>query len=78
MTPEAKASTSLDSGRDALITEQAAATILSIQTSTLQNWRWQGVGPRFYKVGGRLVRYRRADLEAWLSNCAHENPKGAA
>ena len=34
---------------------------------TLQAWRLLGRGPRFIKVGGRSVRYRLADVEAWLA-----------
>jgi hypothetical protein len=32
---------------------------------TLRNWRAQGKGPRFRKIGERLVRYHRADLLAF-------------
>lgn len=42
-----------------------AAERLGVQRSTLDNWRWSGAGPRYVKVGGR-VRYRLADLAAWL------------
>jgi len=31
---------------------------------TLEKWRWQGEGPRFVKIGGR-IRYRIEDVEAW-------------
>jgi excisionase family DNA binding protein len=36
---------------------------------TLEQWRYRGVGPRFIKVG-RDVRYRWADVEAWLDQQA--------
>lgn len=42
-----------------------AAERLGVQRSTLDNWRWNGSGPRYVKVGGR-VRYRLADLAEWL------------
>jgi predicted DNA-binding transcriptional regulator AlpA len=32
---------------------------------TLANWRSQGSGPKFLKIG-RHVRYRPADVETWL------------
>jgi hypothetical protein len=31
---------------------------------TLENWRWRGEGPRFVKIG-RKVLYRIADVEAY-------------
>jgi hypothetical protein len=31
---------------------------------TLERWRWTGQGPRFLKLGGRVV-YRVEDLVAW-------------
>ena len=34
---------------------------------TLQAWRLLGRGPRFIKVGGRTIRYRLVDVEAWLA-----------
>lgn len=49
-----------------LLTTQEAAEILRVKESTLEQWRWQGRGPVFVKVG-RLVRYRLADLEAFTA-----------
>lgn len=50
-----------------LLDERKAAAILDVSLSTLRNWRWKGnTGPRFYKIGGRLVRYHRADLAAFV------------
>lgn len=34
---------------------------------TFRNWRIAGKGPPYHKVG-RLVRYRRADVEEWLAS----------
>ena len=33
---------------------------------TLEQWRWQGRGPRFLKLGGRIV-YRIEDVERFES-----------
>lgn len=49
-----------------LVDEREAATILSASVQTLRNWRWNGKGPRFRKIGARLVRYHRADLLAFI------------
>jgi hypothetical protein len=45
--------------------EYQAADFLGVKVKTLRNWRVRGVGPAFLKYGGKLVRYRRADLLAW-------------
>jgi excisionase family DNA binding protein len=49
-----------------LLTAHELASELGVGTQTLAQWRWQGVGPAFVKVG-RLVRYRRSDVDAWLA-----------
>lgn len=47
-----------------LTTEQAAA-YLSVSAGTLANWRTKGTGPR-YRAVGRMVRYHRDDLDAFM------------
>ena len=42
-----------------------AAAYIDHEPATLEQWRYQGKGPRFVKIG-RSVRYRRADLDAFL------------
>jgi excisionase family DNA binding protein len=43
-----------------------AAKYLGISEATIRLWRSQGIGPRHFKAGEKLVRYRRADLDAWI------------
>jgi hypothetical protein len=50
---------------DSLIGERDAAAFLGFSDRALQNWRVRGGGPRFVKVAGRSVRYRRRDLIDW-------------
>jgi predicted DNA-binding transcriptional regulator AlpA len=54
-----------------LIDEAALAVRLGVSRSTLQSWRYAGRGPRFIKLG-RMVRYRTADIDAFL----HANTRG--
>ena len=49
----------------ALIDEKQLCADLGISPVTATKWRAKAAGPPFIKVG-RLVRYRRADVEAWL------------
>lgn len=44
---------------------EGAADYLSVSRQLLELLRVDGGGPRFAKLG-RLVRYRRAALDAWL------------
>lgn len=51
---------------DQLLDEQAAASYLDLKPGTLSVWRSTGrYAIPFVKIG-RNVRYRRADLDAWL------------
>ena len=50
---------------DRLIHEDEAARFLGYTTRCLQNWRVRGGGPKFVKVSGRSIRYRRRDLITW-------------
>ena len=51
---------------DTLIREHQAARLLGVKPTTLTAWRCRGeTGPPFVKVG-RLVRYRPADIEAFI------------
>ena len=37
---------------------------------TLEQWRWRGVGPRYLKLGGRVV-YRLEDVEHFEADSLH-------
>lgn len=50
-----------------LLTAQQLADELSISQRTLEAARARGTGPHYLKVG-RLIRYRRADVIAWLES----------
>lgn len=58
------------SGDDGLLTNSEVAAIFRIDAGVLRRWRVEGTGPSFVKVG-RLIRYRPADVTAWLEsrNC---------
>jgi hypothetical protein len=49
----------------ALVPRDAAA-YLAFSVDALRAWRLQGRGPAYY-LAGRAVRYRPADLDAWLA-----------
>jgi len=52
---------------DMLLSEVEAASLLGISHRTLQTWRLETTaGPPVVKLGGKLVKYRRRDLLAWM------------
>lgn len=56
-----------------LLDEQQAANLLTVTSGTLSVWRSTGrYNLPFIKIG-RNVRYRRADLEAWLESRTRSN-----
>ena len=62
----------INASRD-LLDERQAAEAINITPGTLSVWRSTGrYNLPFIKVG-RKVRYRRADLEAWLDSRTHAN-----
>jgi excisionase family DNA binding protein len=48
-----------------MMSPQELADFLNLPLATIYRWRHLGEGPRASKLG-RHVRYRRADVEAWL------------
>jgi predicted DNA-binding transcriptional regulator AlpA len=50
-----------------LIDEKEAAKLLGFSPRTLQAWRVNGGGPAFVHVSSRCVRYRREDLDEWIT-----------
>jgi excisionase family DNA binding protein len=50
-----------------LMTENEVSKRLNVSVASLRRWRLLSRGPAFVKVGS-LVRYSRADLEAWLAS----------
>lgn len=47
------------------LNNREAADYLGLKAATLNKWRCHGDGPPFIKVG-RLIRYRKTDLDAFL------------
>ena len=60
-------------GADQLMTLEEVADYLQVPVKTLYDWRHKGVGPSGMRVG-RYVRYRRADIDAWLETCRDPEP----
>jgi hypothetical protein len=55
--------------------QKALADRWLVSPRTLEQWRWQGRGPRYLKIGGRVV-YRQQDIEAFEAANLHANTVG--
>jgi predicted DNA-binding transcriptional regulator AlpA len=44
-----------------------AAERIGLKQKTFENWRCNGNGPPFYKIGSRVV-YDDAEVDAWLES----------
>lgn len=56
----------LPSNDDVLIPRSELSRYLPISPQTAARWASERTGPKFVKVGRRLVAYRVGDLRAWL------------
>jgi hypothetical protein len=58
-----------------LLTTAETAEIYRLKKHTLENMRWQGTGPPFRKIGGRVF-YHRADLKQWFEQTRRRSSSG--
>lgn len=59
---------------DKLTQEQLAAR-WQISPRTLEQWRWLGKGPKFLKIGARVL-YREPDVDAFEASHLYQNTSG--
>ncbi len=52
------------------LTVKQLAEVLQVPAGTIYRWRHQGTGPRAVRLSGRHVRFRRADVEAFVDGRA--------
>ena len=56
------------------LNQEQVARRWSLSPRTLERWRWLKQGPRYLKIGGRVV-YRVEDVEAFEEVRLHESTK---
>jgi len=62
--------TVIDAPADPLLLPKNAAEMLKVKETTLTTWRSKKRYPlRFMKIG-KLIRYRKSDVEAFLDFCS--------
>jgi hypothetical protein len=62
---------------DDLMTVPEVSERLRRPQGTLRQWRHRGIGPRSFRLGGKVM-YLRADVEAWLSQQMMLSASGGA
>lgn len=64
MTPDPQ---QFESVMQPLLTQRQASEMLALSERTIERLRVSGLGPKFVRCG-RSIRYRVADLEAWIAS----------
>lgn len=62
---QATSAQQIDFATDGLLSPDDVAELLRVDTRTLSNWRYQGKGPVFTKMGG-IVRYTKFDVNNFI------------
>ena len=57
------------------MTERELAERWKMSVRTLQNWRWMGQGPRYLKIGARVL-YPLEEVETYEARRLHANTAG--
>lgn len=63
----------LPEDEDTLIRRADLSLYIPVASQTLARWAVEGEGPRFLKIGKRLVAYRTGDIRDWLQGQARNN-----
>jgi predicted DNA-binding transcriptional regulator AlpA len=63
-------------GNKELLSDKETAIFLGVATRTLREWRKQGKGPAFVKMGTK-IKYRKTDIDLYLDNQT-VSPEGLA
>lgn len=61
----------------AFLTPSSLASRWSIAPNTLKQWRWNGRGPLYVKIGGRVL-YRLTDIEQFEEQKLRQHTSGVA
>lgn len=68
----------MEKNSNQLLTPKQVSEMLQISTGTLENWRINGHGPKYLKLGGQHrspVRYLLQDVEDWMFEDARGRDK---
>jgi len=57
-------------------TPEEVATMYSISTRLLREWRHEGLGPVFRKIGHRTIRYPAASTREYFEGLVRQSASG--
>jgi hypothetical protein len=57
-----------------LLDTKEAAKILGVKPDRLKVWRTKGTGPRWHRIGPKLIRYNLKDLEEFIRDSVEDVP----
>lgn len=57
------------------LTQKELAERWHLSPRTLEQWRWLGKGPKFLKIGARVL-YREEDIAVWEAQQVCQNTSG--
>lgn len=57
-----------------LMTTRELAAKLGVTPNTLAIWRFRGMGPKWVRLGTRIVRYRPSDVDEFLRDGTATGP----
>jgi len=55
-----------------MVSQKVLAQITDTSVRTFEGWRLRGVGPRYYCVGDRLIRYDLEEVLDWFRSHPRE------
>ena len=53
--------------QEVYLSPKEVARTWKLAETTLRKWRWEGKGPIFFKLGGKVL-YRESDILAFVKN----------
>lgn len=59
------------------LNQKQLAVRWSISEASLERWRSEGIGPRYLKIGGRIL-YRQIDIDVYEESCLQISTSQAA
>ena len=59
-----------------MLTVKDVSHLLSVSGQLLYQWRSRGIGPPWFKIGPRMVRYPESELREWMSRGRHDPDPG--
>lgn len=53
--------------QNAMLTTKEVAEIVGLSEYTISKYRMMGIGPKFFQLGNKIIRYKRNDVYEWLN-----------